>query len=556
MKLKCNLEGNYSRADLVSIGCDHGFASVLKANGVDRYWKLPLHGRNFRPRGKRGGSRRTRKIRTVLSNRKVPSDNDRNLERREGHPPCRYLIKISVQTNLPAHKKSTAPLLQWPPSLYALNLNSLAKPHAREQLAADLMFYKSDFAIISVSKLKKHHRDEFLPIPGYQLLRRDRVGRIGGGVAIYAAAGYNITICQVANDNRTFELLWVKAVNEKGVAIIGALYHPPKPIYLVVDLYDYIERTLDEILSTNVDAEVSLCSDFNALSVSEITLRTGLIPLVTTPTRGEKLLDMIMTTPPQRHNIKVVTPTARTDHKAVLASLGVSSAHIKSSQKKVYKRRTPGQHAELLAHLGKFDDSPMMLATDPSKAWDMFYDTINVWLDQHYFLRTVTVTSSKPPYMTPDLKLLLRQKNRLMRRSRLEEASAISTKVGCAIARFNGRELRRLDKSKGTKELWRCVNNMTKTRDRMVSSLNVTAAELNSFYALTSTNPAYQEVSLKFTANPFQQTITEKQVLSILDHLQPTAEDYDRIPAWFLHLLAPVCSRCLAHLISLVIPWP
>src|SRR6218665_553606 len=70
----------------------------------------------------------------------------------------------------------------------------------------------------------------------------------------------------------------------------------------------------------------------------------------------------------------------------------------------------------------------------------------------------------------------------------------------------------------------------TKPRDRMASSLNVTAAELNSFYALTSTDPAYQEVSIKSTANPFQQTIREEQVFSILDHLQPTAEGYDKIP--------------------------
>src|SRR6218665_1678678 len=90
------------------------------------------------------------------------------------------------------------------------------------------------------------------------------------------------------------------------------------------------------------------------------------------------------------------------------------------SGKKVYRRRTPGQHAKLLAHLSKFDDSPMMSATDPSKARDMFYDTINVWLDQHYPLRTVTVTSREPPYMTSDLKLLLRRKNRLMRRGWLE----------------------------------------------------------------------------------------------------------------------------------------
>ena len=89
----------------------------------------------------------------------------------------------------------------------------------------------------------------------------------------------------------------------------------------------------------------------------------------------------------------------------------------------------------------------------------------------------------------------------------MEEASAIAIKVGRAIARFNGRELRRLDKSSGTKELWCCVNNITKPKDRMESSLNVTAEELNLFYAQTSTGPSYHEVSRKSTANPYTNSL-------------------------------------------------
>src|SRR6218665_2368999 len=61
---------------------------------------------------------------------------------------------------------------------------------------------------------------------------------------------------------------------------------------------------------------------------------------------------------------------------------------------------------------------------------------------------------------------------------------------------------------------------------------------------------SYQELSRKSTANPFQQPIPKSQVLNILDRLQPKTECNDKIPTWFLHVLAPACSRCLAHIIN------
>ena len=72
-------------------------------------------------------------------------------------------------------------------------------------------------------------------------------------------------------------------------AIVGALYHhPPKPCYNIDRLYDHVERSLEELLEMNVGASVILGGDFNQLKVSEITERTGVIPLVSVPTRGAK----------------------------------------------------------------------------------------------------------------------------------------------------------------------------------------------------------------------------------------------------------------------------
>src|SRR6218665_3483460 len=94
---------------------------------------------------------------------------------------------------------------------------------------------------------------------------------------------------------------------------------PPKPCYNIDRLYDHVERSLEELLELNVGASVILGGDFNKLKVSEITERTGLIPLVSVPTRGTKILDMLMTSIPCQYTIKVLASTVKSDHMALLA---------------------------------------------------------------------------------------------------------------------------------------------------------------------------------------------------------------------------------------------
>src|SRR6218665_3133344 len=63
-------------------------------------------------------------------------------------------------------------------------------------------------------------------------------------------------------------------------------------------------------------------------------------------------------------------------------------------------------------------------------------------LDSIYPMRQTTMTSADPPFLTPETKSMLRKKNHLMRRGRVDEASALARRIGIKIERANKAHLR------------------------------------------------------------------------------------------------------------------
>jgi len=60
-----------------------------------------------------------------------------------------------------------------------------------------------------------------------------------------------------------------------------------------------------------------------------------------------------------------------------------------------------------------------------------FYTLALGLLNRYYLVKTITVSSRDPAWMTVGVKAkLVRQKNRLMRKSRVEEASALAKRIG------------------------------------------------------------------------------------------------------------------------------
>ena len=53
--------------------------------------------------------------------------------------------------------------------------------------------------------------------------------------------------------------------------VVGALYHPPKPVYKEVELVDELERVSGLILAEPDDKLIILAGDFNQLSDTVMT---------------------------------------------------------------------------------------------------------------------------------------------------------------------------------------------------------------------------------------------------------------------------------------------
>ena len=137
-----------------------------------------------------------------------------------------------------------------------------------------------------------------------------------------------------------------------------------------------------------------------------------------------------------------------------------------------------------------------------------------------------------------------------MRRGQLEEASALAVKIGRYIACSNEKLLRDLDSSEGGKQLWSCLNNLTKASRDTAQQQQFSADQLNDQCAFTFTDAGYKSPSLRLTACPPIPVVSEMTMFNALDRL-PTAEGHDGLAAWNLRLLAPICSRSLTHLVNL-----
>jgi len=146
------------------------------------------------------------------------------------------------------------------------NAWSIAKPHAIEQLTAELIGYDVDIAVISETHLKpSKHSDSVVNIDGYALFRRDRQGRKGGGVAIYVRRSLSAAVWSIPDLDPLYELLWVKVSRGNDVTFVGALYHPPQPLYCTSDLIGVMESTIDKLHCDNADSHIILAGDFNTM---------------------------------------------------------------------------------------------------------------------------------------------------------------------------------------------------------------------------------------------------------------------------------------------------
>src|SRR6218665_3598026 len=136
----------YSRNEILEIGCileSSAACNHLKSASISNRRQHPGH------RGKRGGTRKMRKIRVIMSNRRDERNPlpHRSNERHDASTRQRNLVHISTANPSTCSQSIESSSSPKPLSYYVINVNSIAKPDAKEQLYADLKAYHIDVAI-------------------------------------------------------------------------------------------------------------------------------------------------------------------------------------------------------------------------------------------------------------------------------------------------------------------------------------------------------------------------------------------------------------------------
>ena len=275
---------------------------------------------------------------------------------------------------------------------------------------------------------------------------------------VYVKNNYSTSIIDMEGDNSLFELLWIKLTHNSRKIAVGALYHPPKPVYDTNTFLQFLTNSSEKI-SNDFDL-IILAGDFNGLQASNISELTGLQDLVTNPTRGTNILDHIFVSNILYDKTKVIKSLTFTDHFAIVAYNGeVKVCTTKTRQRHTFRQKTPFNNAAYLSHHSTIPSSALHDPTisNVQHSFNHFYDQAHALLDSYFPLRTTTLTSSDPDYITPEIKTLLRLKNTQMHKGNLEVADALAAKIGKLITKHNSKELTHLNSETDSFDLWAAV---------------------------------------------------------------------------------------------------
>jgi len=132
-----------------------------------------------------------------------------------------------------------------------------------------------------------------------------------------------------------------------------------------------------------------------------------------------------------------------------------------------------------------------MELTDVEQVYDAFVGITQNILSFTVPVKTVSMGPKDPEFITPRVKAMLRKRNRLRRKGRLEEADSLAQQINTVITNGRSNALNKLETA-STKELWNAVN---KTRKSKVKGHAYTTLRdpdaVNTFFATVATKDAY-----------------------------------------------------------------
>ena len=295
------------------------------------------------------------------------------------------------------------------------SLNIVSLPLHIDELLVSLQSEPVDIIALSETRLDKNFSPE---IKGYELVKRDR-NRAGGGVAMYIRSVIDFKERpDLSDEDLSVE---IRKPKQKPF-LVSTWYRPPNT---PVALFDKFEALLSKIEAENIESNIIGDINCNMIAtppdnktrhIIELCESYQYVQLIKEPTRVTQdtrtLIDLFLTTEPDKYAQSGVFHTGSSDHGLIYVSRKQirPKSYARVIESRQYKNFIPENF------IRDFELVPWSLVEqidDPIQAWELWKHLFLTIADLHAPKTKKRIRNSTAPWMTPDIKKLMWERNRI-----------------------------------------------------------------------------------------------------------------------------------------------
>ena len=355
--------------------------------------------------------------------------------------------------------------------LYVAHLNIRSLNPSLLELRHDLDTHKPDIISLNETWLRPSQDSRTIPIPGYQLFRRDRSGggrRASGGVAVAVRAGLRVTEVPISDrpaPGSKLESLWVRVGSGERQLYFCSLYRPPRQAAddVTSDLDDLQEQL--ETVTTRHNGIVIIAGDVNIDMGADSTAKRRFCQMldafslrqhVTGPTfrSSGSVIDVICSNGELRRQGTLHCDYS--DHNWARATFNLAGLRPKPTVLTARSWRRANA-AELNRRLEGIDWSPVYHSADPAEQWEYFLSVTRPVLNEAAPLKRTRVRNPTAPPVTEATKQLMAERRAALRGGDRDLYRQLNRSVRAAIRGDTRDAVQRHIRERGPASLWRAV---------------------------------------------------------------------------------------------------
>lgn len=297
-------------------------------------------------------------------------------------------------------------------------------------LFSDLVTNES-FTVLGLSEtwLEPDIQDDVINIPNYSIVRKDR-NRRGGGVCFYVNNCIKFKVLDTpTSDIAQLEQLWISFKYAGKNMCLGTLYRPPNTN--LTHCLELLENTLTTFIPEydlilfggDLNVDISNLNNLNTCQLIKFFNKYGLHQIILQPTHvtstSSTTIDIIVTSNVNLvQNASVINMEGISDHSLVTCDLKV----LKNKQSPIFRNFrdfTNFNYNNFLNDLFLVNWDVIFYMTEVDRMVKFWNDNVTLLFDVHAPYRTVRITKRPAPWLTENVRLMIKLKNKAFTKYKL-----------------------------------------------------------------------------------------------------------------------------------------